>query len=159
MPDLPSAVGRRRQNAFPTAQNLSFLMEHIMHRTFLLLVTTFGIATAAFMPTLHAQTAKETVTLEQVNPTVLANGYRASKFIGNSVVNAEKETIGKVDDLIITPEGTAPFAVLSVGGFLGIGDTLVVVPASAFERSDGALVLPGATKENLKQLPPFTYAN
>jgi len=35
------------------------------------------------------------------------------------VVNEANETVGAIDDLIVTPEGQTPYAVLSVGGFLG----------------------------------------
>jgi len=98
------------------------------------------------------------ITLEQIDPTMLSGGYRASKIIGTTVVNSEGETVGTVDDLIVTSSGKVPFAVLSVGGFLGLGDTLVVVPAAAFERQGANVLLRGATKENLKRLPPFTYS-
>ena len=37
------------------------------------------------------------------------------------MVNEANETVGTIDDLIVTPDGQAPYAVLSVGGFLGLG--------------------------------------
>jgi len=52
-----------------------------------------------------------------------------------------------------------PFAVLAVGGFLGVGTKLVVVPYSALEVRNKQMVLPGATKETLKALPEFTYSD
>ena len=45
-----------------------------------------------------------------------------------SVVNDADETIGKIDDLLVSPDGKQPYAVLSIGGFLGMGAHLVVVP-------------------------------
>jgi hypothetical protein len=48
-------------------------------------------------------------------------GYRASKVIGNSVLNDENETIGKIDDLLLTRDGNEPYVILSIGGFLGMG--------------------------------------
>jgi hypothetical protein len=51
-----------------------------------------------------------------------------------------------------------PFAVLSVGGFLGMGTKYVVVPYSALVVHDKRMMLPGATKESLKSLPEFKYA-
>jgi hypothetical protein len=47
--------------------------------------------------------------------------YRASKVIGSSVVNEANETIGKIDDLLVSRDGKQPYAVLSIGGFLGRG--------------------------------------
>ena len=44
------------------------------------------------------------------------------------MVNEANETVGTIDDLIVTPGGQAPYAVLSVGGFLGMGTKYVVVP-------------------------------
>jgi hypothetical protein len=52
-----------------------------------------------------------------------------------------------------------PFAVLSVGGFLGMGTKFVVVPYNSLQVRDKKMVLPGATKESLKGLPEFKYAN
>jgi ribosomal 30S subunit maturation factor RimM len=86
-------------------------------------------------------------------------GGRTSKVIGADVVNGDDETIGTVDDLIVTPSENIPYAVLSVGGFLGIGKKRVVIPFSALEPHDEQLSLIGATKESLKNLPEFDYDN
>ena len=67
--------------------------------------------------------------------------------------------MGTIDDLIVTPSEKVPFAVLSVGGFLGLGTKYVVVPYSALEIRDKRMVLPGATKESLKSLPEFKYSS
>jgi len=76
-----------------------------------------------------------------------------------SVVNEAGESVGTIDDLIVTPNEKVPFAVLSVGGFLGIGTKYVVVPYSALEVNDKRMMLRGATKESLKSLPEFKYAD
>jgi hypothetical protein len=75
-----------------------------------------------------AQGTPQTVELVKVDVHKLAAGYRASKVIGSSVVNDANETIGKIDDLLVRSDGKQPYAVLSVGGFLGMGTRLVVVP-------------------------------
>jgi hypothetical protein len=75
-----------------------------------------------------AQVTPQTVEIAKVDVQGLAAGYRASKIIGSSVSNADDETIGKIDDLLVSPDGKEPFAVLAVGGFLGMGSHLVVVP-------------------------------
>jgi hypothetical protein len=64
-----------------------------------------------------AQGAPQTVTLMKVDPASLATGYRTSKVVGSTVVNEANETVGTIDDLIVTPAEKVPFAVLSVGGF------------------------------------------
>ena len=105
-----------------------------------------------------AQGTPQTLSLMKVDPTTLATGYRTSKVVGSSVVNEAGETVGTIDDLIVTPADKVPFAVLSVGGFLGVGNKYVVVPASALEVRDQKMFLSGATKESLKSLPDYVYA-
>jgi hypothetical protein len=58
----------------------------------------------------------------------LAASYRTSKVIGSSIVNDAHEAVGKIDDLLVSSDGKQPYAVLSIGGFLGVGTHLVVVP-------------------------------
>jgi sporulation protein YlmC with PRC-barrel domain len=104
-----------------------------------------------------SQGAPQTVTLMKVDPASLATGYRTSKMVGSTVVNQANETVGTIDDLIVTPTEKVPFAVLSVGGFLGIGTKYVVVPFDSLQVKDKQMVLPGATKDSLKALPDFKY--
>jgi hypothetical protein len=75
-----------------------------------------------------AQGVPQTVELAKIDVQKLAAGYRASKVIGSNVVNEENEVIGKIDDLLISLDGKEPYAVLSIGGFLGMGTHLVAVP-------------------------------
>lgn len=104
----------------------------------------------------NAQGAPQTV--EKVNVEKLAAGYRASKIIGSNVVNHANQTIGKVDDLLVSPDGKQPYAVLSVGGFLGMGARLVVVPFDSLKFAGKTVTLPGGSKEGLEKLPAFEYA-
>jgi hypothetical protein len=109
-----------------------------------------------------AQVAPQTVELAKVNVQKLAAGYRASKVIGSSVANNDNETIGKIDDLLVSSDGKDgkdPYAVLSIGGFLGMGSRLVAVPYDSLKFIDKKFVLPGGTKEGLKMLPEFKYAS
>jgi hypothetical protein len=104
-----------------------------------------------------SQGAPQTVTLMKVDPASLATGYRTSKVVGSAVVNEANETVGTIDDLIVTPGEKVPFAVLSVGGFLGMGTKYVVVPFSSLQVKEKKMMLPGATKDSLKALPEFKY--
>jgi hypothetical protein len=106
-----------------------------------------------------AQVAPQTVEFAKVNVQKLAAGYRASKVIGTSVINDANETIGKIDDLLVSSDGKDPYAVLSIGGFLGVGSRLVAVPYDSLKFIDKKLVLPGGTKEGLRMLPEFKYAS
>ena len=76
-----------------------------------------------------AQSAPQSAALSGVDAKDLGGGFRASKVIGSTVVNDQNETVGKIDDVIISGAGAKePVAVLSVGGFLGMGSKLVAVP-------------------------------
>jgi sporulation protein YlmC with PRC-barrel domain len=116
-----------------------------------------ALLAASFSGPAFSQGAPQTITLMKVDPASLATGYRTSKVVGSTVVNEANETVGTIDDLIVTPTEKVPFAVLSVGGFLGMGTKYVVVPFSSIQVKDKQMVLPGATKDSLKALPEFKY--
>jgi hypothetical protein len=94
-----------------------------------------------------------------VDSAALRNGRRASKVIGSTVYNENNESIGEVDDILIPPGGGAPVAVVSVGGFLGIGAKLVAVPYDRLQMNTdrNRWTMTGATKDSLTSLPTFTY--
>ena len=106
-----------------------------------------------------SQGTPQTVGIMKVDPQTVATGYRTSKVVGATVVNEANETVGAIDDLIVTPTEKVPFAVLSVGGFLGMGTKYVVVPFNTLQMKDKKIVLPGATKDALKALPEFKYSS
>jgi sporulation protein YlmC with PRC-barrel domain len=106
----------------------------------------------------RGQGTSQTVDIAKVDVQKLSVGYRASKVIGSSVLNDAGESIGKIDDLLVSPDGKAPYTVLSIGGFLGIDTHLVVVPYDSLKLVDNKIVLPGGTKDTLKMLPEFKYA-
>jgi hypothetical protein len=87
----------------------------------------------------------------------LSGGYRASKVIGAAVDNAQNQQIGTVDDIVLDGQNKAAFAVISVGGFLGVGGKLVALPYGDLQRDNGKVVYPNGTKEALGQMPSFTY--
>lgn len=97
-----------------------------------------------------------------VDSAAIRSGRRASKLIGSSVYNENNESIGEVDDILIPSGGSGPVAVISVGGFLGIGAKLVAVPYERLQAAGGSnnrWTLSGATKDSLGSLPTFTYEN
>ncbi len=123
----------------------------------MMLLAGAAVIVAAVGGTAMAQGTPQTLSLMNVDPQSLATGYRASKVIGSTVINEANENVGTIDDLIVTPTEKVPFAVLSVGGFLGMGKKYVVVPYNALEVHDQQMMLRGATKESLKSLPEFNY--
>jgi hypothetical protein len=124
----------------------------------MLLASAAMISISLLSGTAAAQGTPQTVELVKVDVQKLAVGYRASKVIGSSILNDANETIGKIDDILVSSDGKIPYAVLSVGGFLGMGTRLVVVPYDTLKFADKKIVLPGGTKDGLKMLPEFKYA-
>ena len=100
------------------------------------------------------------VELVVVDVHAVADGYRASKLIGSSIVNDQNEKIGTIEDIIIGRDRVL-FAVLQVGGFLHLGGHRVAVPYQSLvlDESGSKIKLPGATQEALKKLPEFKYAS
>ena len=129
------------------------------HATKLGLLAGAALLCGSLLPlSAKAQGAEQQIQVIQVDVIHVSNGHRASKIVGSSIINANNETIGKVDDVIVSDAGEVPYAVISVGGFLGIGDKLVVVPFEVLQFGEKTM-LPGATKDELKALPEFKYAS
>jgi sporulation protein YlmC with PRC-barrel domain len=89
---------------------------------------------------------------------VVGQGYRASKLMGTSVTNEKNEKIGTLSDLVVARDRLL-FAVLEVGGFLGMGAHLVAVPYETLVINDEGrdIRLPGASKDELKKLPEVRF--
>jgi sporulation protein YlmC with PRC-barrel domain len=54
--------------------------------------------------------------------------WRTSKVVGLNVYNNDNQSIGSINDLLTDKSGSIEAAVISVGGFLGVGAHLVAVP-------------------------------
>ena len=118
-------------------------------------------AIALISPTIsHAQVAGSTllgVSVAELQEVV--NGWSVKRTIlGQPVYNDNNERVGSVDDIIITPDKAVSYAIINAGGFLALAKHDVAIPVSQFNLVDNKLVLPGATKEALKAIPEFQYA-
>lgn len=90
-------------------------------------------------------------------PTALS----ASTLIGDDVKNSAGEDLGQIEDIMIDIDtGRIAYAVLSFGGFLGIGDKLFAVPwgAMTLDLEDKAFIL-DVNKEMLEDAPGFDKDN
>ena len=105
-----------------------------------------------------AQTAGSVLVSTQEMRAV-AQGWSAKKqILGKDVYNDAGEKIGDINDLIVTPDRSLSYAIVGVGGFLGMGEHNVAVPVSKFKQQMNKIVLPGVTKDALKAAPKFEYA-
>ena len=81
------------------------------------------------------------------------------QVLGVPVFNDKSERIGTVDDIVMAPDMTRSYAIIGVGGFLGVAKRDVLIRLTQLTRQvDGSFVLAGATKDAIKALPPFEYA-
>jgi sporulation protein YlmC with PRC-barrel domain len=83
--------------------------------------------------------------------------FRASKIIDEVVKNNRGEEIGEVDDMIMGRRGKIKKVILSVGGYLGIGDRLVAVPFRSLQIRGQGEILYDVTKEKLEKHPIYSY--
>jgi sporulation protein YlmC with PRC-barrel domain len=88
-----------------------------------------------------------------------ADDVLASTLIGTSVQNGAGESLGSINDVVLSADGQVDVIVIGVGGFLGIGEKSVGVAFDAIEKStdaDGNVVLVlEATAEELEAAPAF----
>jgi hypothetical protein len=107
----------------------------------------------------HAQTA--TTSTREVYVKALPTDVLSSNLIGLNVQNNAKETVGEIKDLVVSGSNLSGL-VLSVGGFLGIGERYVVVTPSAVtvvysENDKKWTATMDSTKDALKAAPEFKY--
>lgn len=85
----------------------------------------------------------------------------ASDYIGKTVytsTNDDAEAIGDVEDVVLDQSGKIDAVIVSVGGFLGIGDKNVAMPFDrlSMEMKDGEKwLVSDATSEELNQMEEF----
>ncbi len=85
----------------------------------------------------------------------------ASSLTGDRVKNEAGEDLGKVDEIMIDiPSGRIAYAVLSFGGFLGMGNKLFAIPWSSFtvDEDEKCFVL-NIDKATLENAPGFDKDN
>lgn len=93
-----------------------------------------------------------------VDTTKLAMGWSVKKtLMGKTVYNDANQKVGKVEDLIISPDKNVSFVIVGAGGFVGINRHDVAIPVTQIQDRAGKLVLGTATKESIKAMPEFVY--
>jgi sporulation protein YlmC with PRC-barrel domain len=87
---------------------------------------------------------------------------KGSTFIGSDVENPQGQNLGDVKDVVIDrSSGRIAYAVVSFGGFLGMGEKLFAVPWGAFTqpKADKDTLVLDVDKERLKNAPGFDTHN
>jgi sporulation protein YlmC with PRC-barrel domain len=142
------------------------------------------LATALMTGVASAQTNTGSKDTASTSATMQKEEYSAYKLVGINVYNQGNEKIGEVKDILLEKSGKADKVILSVGGFLGLGERYVAVPydqikwvdepvrsassdtktttGSATTTSSTRKWYPdhavyNATKDQLKAMPEFKY--
>jgi hypothetical protein len=87
--------------------------------------------------------------------------WRTSKLVGTKVKNNAGDTIGDINEILLTNDGSAAAAVIGVGGFLGMGEHQVAVQFKSLkidrDSNGNDIVKLDTTKEALKKAPEWTW--
>jgi len=117
--------------------------------------TTTTEETAATQPTTTEQTT--TTTSEQA--LAAPEGFLASNLIGATVYSQDDQSIGDINDIILSPQGQPSQVIVGVGGFLGLGEKDVVLDMSKLKIAaleDGKLkIVVETSSDELKNMPAF----
>jgi sporulation protein YlmC with PRC-barrel domain len=101
--------------------------------------------------------AQATTPIAGIDDAALAGSARASKIIGSKVYKGDT-SIGQIEDVLVDLDhATVTAVVLSVGGFLGMGDKLVAVPVNQIKVGSEARFTTDLTKEQLASAPAFDF--
>src|ERR1700723_41943 len=125
--------------------------------------TTILAAAAMFLALMMSQQAQSADTpiatpLAGIDDAALARSARASKLIGNKVYKGDT-SIGQIEDILVDlSHATTAAVILSVGGFLGMGDKLVAVPVTEIKVGSEAKFTTDLTKDQLANAPAFDFA-
>ena len=128
-------------------------------------ITAIVLAVFLVMTTAYGQTQSNTsgkpeatVPISGMDTKALAGSARASKLIGSNVYNGDT-SIGHIEDIMVARDrATVTAIILSVGGFLGVGDKLVAVPVNQIRVGPEAKFITDLTKEQLANAPAFDFA-
>jgi sporulation protein YlmC with PRC-barrel domain len=120
-----------------------------------LLATVVGAANAQ-----QTTTGAATPVQGQVLNTLPANSTTVTNYYKQNVYDPSNAKIGEIADVLVGKDGKIEAFIVSVGGFLGIGEKDVAVPFSAVHASEknGSWYLTmNATKDSLKAAHGYKY--
>ena len=92
--------------------------------------------------------------------TVPSSDDLSSKLVGLDIYNKDNKDIGTIKDIALNPNGRAAAYIVSVGGFLGMGDHYVAVNPEAVNisyKDNKWHADMNTTADQLKSAPEFEY--
>ncbi len=86
----------------------------------------------------------------------IKGAYKVSALVGKPVKNLQGKDLGQIEELVIATNGEVAYAVLSFGGFFGVGDKLFAVPWTALAHSpEGDHLTLDIQPKKLEKAPGF----
>jgi sporulation protein YlmC with PRC-barrel domain len=86
--------------------------------------------------------------------------FRSDQLIGTDVVSPREESLGTVDDIVLSPQtGKITYLVVRHGGFLGIDAKYVPVPWEDFKVTSGATLMVLDSNKNVLDAGPQVKEN
>jgi sporulation protein YlmC with PRC-barrel domain len=122
-----------------------------------------AVLAAAITGTAYGQqstTGAATPVQAQVLTSLPANSVTVTNYYKQNVYDPSDAKIGEISDVLVGKDGRVEAFIVSVGGFLGVGQKDVAVPFSAVrasEKSGTWYLTMNATKDALKQARGYTY--
>jgi sporulation protein YlmC with PRC-barrel domain len=96
-----------------------------------------------------------TVPTEQQAATQPEGEISMEEVLGSTVVNSAGEEVAEIEDIVLDANQKY-YAILSVGGFLGIGDKKVAIPLDQLQLGEDQVYLMSAqTEEQLEEMPEY----
>jgi sporulation protein YlmC with PRC-barrel domain len=98
--------------------------------------------------------------LSEVLSTIPSSATTVTNFYKQNVYDRSDSKVGEISDVLVSKEGKIDGFIMSVGGFLGIGEKSVAVPFDAIQstqRNGSWWLTMNATKNQLEQAPGFKY--
>ena len=131
------------------------MLKHIVLAAFL----TCGAAAVYAQPQ-QATSPPSTATAPATTTMAPSATADTRKLIGRNIKNADGDTIGEIKSIYINKDGKVDSVMVSVGGFLGVGDREVRIAWSDLKITDnGEKVTVNMTKDQLKAKPEYRYKN
>ena len=135
-------------------------MKKNLSRLALGMLTLAGVLCSAGPVAAQMEGGSTTVGGSVIESTRIAMGWSVRKtLLDKTVYNDAGQKVGKVEDLIISPDKDVSYVIVGAGGFIGIGRHDVAIPVTQIQDKAGKLVISGATKDTIKAMPEFVYAN
>lgn len=131
------------------------MLKHIVLAAFLT-----GGAVAAYAQPQQATSPAPSATAPANTTAAPSATADTRKLIGRNIKNADGDTIGEIKSIYIDKNGKVDSVMVSVGGFLGVGDREVRIAWSDLRITDnGEKVTVNMTKDQLKAKPEYRYKN